>query len=173
MSFTRFTAIAAGAVLMGSVALADNHGEMPATVVDIVVNSDAHTTLEAAVVAAGMAETLSGEGPFTIFAPTDAAFGALPAGALDAALAEESKDTLKAILGCHAVAAKAMAADVIAMVEQGGGTAEVTTVGNCKLNLTVADGMVKINDVVTVTAADLAAGNGVVHVIDGVLMPAM
>lgn len=118
MRLPRIAAIAATAALMGSVALADNH-EMPATVADIVVNSDDHTTLETAVIAAGMAETLSGEGPFTIFAPTDAAFASLPEGALDAALAEESKDTLKAILGCHAVAAKAMAADVIAMVEQG------------------------------------------------------
>lgn len=169
MRLTRIVAVAATA-LMGSMALAQ---DTPATVVDIVVNSDDHTTLESAVVAADMAETLSGAGPFTVFAPTDAAFAALPEGALDAALAEESKETLKAILGCHAVASKAMAADVIALVEQGGGSAEVTTVGNCRLTLTVADGVVRINDAVTVTAADLAAGNGVVHVIDGVLMPAM
>mgnify|MGYP002717501374 CR=1 FL=1 len=170
MRLTGITTFAAAAVLMGSVALAQ---DTPATVVDIIVNSDDHATLESAVVAAGMAETLSGEGPFTIFAPTDEAFAALPDGALDAALAEESKDTLKAILGCHALASKAMAADVIALVEQGGGSAEVTTVGNCRLTLTVADGTVRINDAVTVTAADLVAGNGVVHVIDGVLMPAM
>ena len=170
MYLTRIAAVAAVTALTGFGALAQ---DMPATVVDIIVNSDDHTTLESAVVAAGMAETLSGAGPFTIFAPTDAAFAALPEGALDAALAEESKDTLKAILGCHAVASKAMAADVIALVEQGGGSAELTTVGNCRLTLTVADGAVRINDAVTVTAADLAAGNGVVHVIDGVLMPAM
>ncbi|MFC3628925.1 fasciclin domain-containing protein [Paracoccus angustae] len=170
MRLTRITAAAAATALLSSVAVAQ---DTPATVVDIVVNSEDHTTLETAVVEAGMAETLSGDGPFTIFAPTDAAFAALPDGALDAALAEESKDTLKAILGCHAVASKAMAADVIALVEQGGGSAEVTTVGNCRLNLTVADGTVRINDAVSVTAADLAAGNGVVHVIDGVLMPAM
>ncbi|WP_207100993.1 fasciclin domain-containing protein [Paracoccus shandongensis] len=170
MRLTGITTFAAAAALMGSVALAQ---DTPATVVDIIVNSDDHATLESAVVAAGMAETLSGEGPFTIFAPTDEAFAALPEGALDAALAEESKDTLKAILGCHALASKAMAADVIALVEQGGGSAEVTTVGNCRLTLTVADGTVRINDAVTVTAADLVAGNGVVHVIDGVLMPAM
>lgn len=169
MTFLK-TSIAAAAIAFAGAANADM---MPDTVVDIVVGSDAHETLEAAVIAADLAGTLSGEGPFTVFAPTDKAFGALPEGALEAALQPENKDMLTGILGCHVVAAKAMAADVVAMVEQGGGTAEVTTIGNCRLNLTVVDGMVKINDAVTVTAADLAAGNGVVHVIDGVLMPAM
>lgn len=172
MTFLKST-IAATAILLGGAAFADNHDAMPATVVDIVAGSDAHETLEAAVIAADLAGTLSGEGPFTVFAPTDDAFAALPEGALEAALLPENKEMLTSILGCHVVAAKAMAADVIAMVEEGGGMTEVTTIGNCKLNLSVADGMVKINDAVTVTAADLAAGNGVVHVINGVLMPAM
>lgn len=146
--------------------------DMPATVVDVVMNSDDHTTLETAVIEAGLAETLSGEGPYTIFAPTDDAFAALPAGALDAALAEESKETLTRILGCHVLTDKAMAADVMSMAEAGTGTATVTTLGNCRLNLTIVDGEVRINDTVTVTAADMEAGNGVVHVINGVLTPA-
>lgn len=159
--------------LSGTAALADGHGKMAGTVVDIVVGSDAHNTLEAAVIAADLAETLSGEGPFTVFAPTDEAFAALPAGALEEALKPENKDKLVQILGCHVVAAKAMAADVVKMVEEGGGSADVTTIGNCKLTLTVDHGMVKINDKVTVTAADLGAENGVVHVIRGVILPAM
>ncbi|AUM75373.1 fasciclin domain-containing protein [Paracoccus jeotgali] len=174
MTFLKTTAAAATALaLTGFATMAPAQDAMPATVVDIVVGSDAHTTLEAAVIAAGLAETLSGEGPFTVFAPTDEAFAALPAGALEDALKPENKEMLTSILGCHVVGAKAMAADVVKMVADGNGMAEVTTIGNCALKLSVMDGMVKINDSVTVTAADLEAGNGVVHVIDGVLMPAM
>lgn len=147
--------------------------DMPGTVADIVIASDDHTTLEQAVVAAGLAEALMGEGPFTVFAPTDAAFAALPEGALEEALMPENKDKLVQILGCHVVEAKAMAADVVQMIADDGGSHPVTTMGNCNLNLTLDGDMVKINDVVTVTAADLEAGNGVVHVIDGVLLPAM
>lgn len=175
-------ALTAGFALSGAAAFAENHGEakddmaatdMPATVVDIVVNSDSHTTLEQAVIAGELAEALSGEGPFTVFAPTDDAFAALPEGALEDALKPENKETLVQILGCHVVEAKAMAADVVQMINDGDGTHEVTTLGNCALKLSLDGDMVKINDAVTVTAADLEAGNGVVHVVDGVLMPAM
>ncbi|MDS9470152.1 fasciclin domain-containing protein [Paracoccus sp. MBLB3053] len=173
MTFAKFGAAAAVALSLSTVAAtADMHGSMPATVVEIVTGSEDHETLEQAVIAAGLADTLSGAGPFTVFGPTDAAFAALPEGALDDALKPENVETLQKILGCHVVASKAMAADVIGLVEQGGGMAEVTTIGNCRLRLSVMDGKVMINDAVTVTAADLAAGNGVVHVIDGVLLPA-
>ena len=148
----------------------------PATVVDVAVGSPDHTTLVQAVTAAGLAETLQGEGPFTVFAPTNAAFAALPAGALDDLLKPENKDKLVAVLGCHVVEAKAMAADVAKMIADGNGTAEITTLGKCRLNATESGGKVMIGGAggtpVTVTAADLAAGNGVVHVIDGVLLPA-
>ncbi|AUH66762.1 fasciclin domain-containing protein [Paracoccus zhejiangensis] len=147
--------------------------DMPTTVADIVMESADHTTLEQAVVAAEMGEALMGEGPFTVFAPTDAAFAALPEGALEEALMPENRDKLVQILGCHVVEAKALAADVAQMIADDGGTHPVTTMGNCSLNLTLDGDMVKINDSVTVTAADLQAGNGVVHVIDGVLLPAM
>lgn len=147
--------------------------DMPATVADIVMASDDHTTLEQAVVAAEMGEALMGEGPFTVFAPTDAAFAALPEGALEEALMPENRDKLVQILGCHVVETRALAADVVQMIADDGGSHPVTTMGNCSLNLTLDGDMVKINDAVTVTAADLEAGNGVVHVIDGVLLPAM
>lgn len=164
----RLTGSIAALMLLAGAATA----ETPATVADVVAGSADHTTLLAAVKAAGMAETLSGKGPLTVFAPTDKAFAALPKGALEDALKPENKETLTGILGCHVVGAKAMAADVVKMVTDGGGKADVTTVGNCKLHLTLDGDKVKINDAITVTAADLAAGNGVVHVIDGVLMPA-
>lgn len=147
--------------------------DMPATVADIVMASEDHTTLEQAVVAAEMGEALMGEGPFTVFAPTDAAFAALPEGALEEALMPENRDKLVQILGCHVVETRALAADVAQMIADDGGSHPVTTMGNCSLNLTLDGDMVKINDAVTVTAADLEAGNGVVHVIDGVLLPAM
>ena len=147
--------------------------DMPATVADIVMESEDHTTLEQAVVAAEMGEALMGEGPFTVFAPTDAAFAALPDGALEEALMPENRDKLVQILGCHVVETRALAADVAQMIADDGGSHPVTTMGNCSLNLTLDGDMVKINDAVTVTAADLEASNGVVHVIDGVLLPAM
>ena len=147
--------------------------DMLATVADIVMASEDHTTLEQAVVAAEMGEALMGEGPFTVFAPTDAAFAALPDGALEEALMPENRDKLVQILGCHVVETRALAADVVQMIADDGGSHPVTTMGNCSLNLTLDGDMVKINDAVTVTAADLEAGNGVVHVIDGVLLPAM
>ncbi|WBU53968.1 fasciclin domain-containing protein [Paracoccus sp. SCSIO 75233] len=170
LSFAMTTAFAFAA----SASLAqDAMQDMPATVVDIVVGSEDHETLEAAVIAAGLAEALSGDGPLTVFAPTDAAFAALPEGALETALMPENQDQLVQILGCHVVETKALAADVVQMIADDGGMHEVITMGNCSLNLSLDGDMVKINDVVTVTAADLEAGNGVVHVVDGVLLPAM
>lgn len=167
-------ATTAAVTLFATAAVAQQAADsMPATVADIVMESGDHTTLETAVVTAGLGEALMGEGPFTIFAPTDAAFAALPEGALEEALMPENRDKLVQILGCHVVEAKAMAADVVQMIADDGGSHQVTTMGNCALNLTLDGDMVKINDVVTVTAADLEAGNGVVHVVDGVLLPAM
>ncbi|MFC0340394.1 fasciclin domain-containing protein [Paracoccus niistensis] len=173
MSFARtFTAAALFAASAGA-ALAQ---DAPATVVDVAVGSPDHTTLVQAVTAAGLAETLQGAGPFTVFAPTNAAFAALPAGALDDLLKPENKEQLVGVLGCHVVEAKAMAADVTKMIADGNGSAEITTLGNCRLTATSMDGKVMIGGAggtpVTVTAADLEAGNGVVHVIDGVLLPA-
>lgn len=155
----------------GGTALADNHGDMPATVVDVAVENDGFSTLVAAVTEAGLVETLSGEGPFTVFAPTDEAFAA----ALEALglTAEEllASDDLAGILTYHVVAGKLMAADVLAAVERGDGTAVVETVNGATIDVTVEDGMVMLNGVATVAATDLEAGNGVVHVIDAVILP--
>jgi len=146
-------------------------------IVENAVNSADHTTLVAAVQAAGLVETLSGEGPFTVFAPTNEAFAALPAGTVDNLLKPENKDMLVKILTCHVLATKALSTDVVSMAEADGGTHEVTTVGGCKLWLSVEGGMVKIKDeaggVATVTIADVLQSNGVIHVIDKVLLPAM
>jgi len=145
--------------------------QMADTVVDIAVGSEAHTVLVAAVTEAGLVETLQSEGPFTVFAPTDEAFAA----ALEALgiTAEEllASEGLAGILTYHVVAGKLMAADVIAAVEAGGGEAVVETVNGATISVTVVDGMVMINGSATVAAADLEAGNGVVHVIDAVILP--
>ena len=146
-------------------------------IVDNGVNSTHHTTLVAAVTAAGLVETLSGPGPFTVFAPVNAAFEALPAGTVDTLLKPESKDQLTKVLTCHVIGAKAMAADVTKMVMDGGGEHKVKTVGGCELTLKAADGKVTVTDengtVATVTIADVDQSNGVIHVVDKVLLPKM
>jgi uncharacterized surface protein with fasciclin (FAS1) repeats len=147
------------------------------TIVDTAVGSADHTTLVAAVKAAGLVETLSGAGPFTVFAPTNAAFEALPAGTVDGLLKPEAKDQLTKILTCHVVPAAAMAADVAKMIADGSGMAKVMTVGGCELTAKLEGDKVMIMDetgaMATVTAADLAGSNGVIHVIDKVLLPKM
>lgn len=146
-------------------------------IIENAVNSKDHTTLVAAVQAAGLVETLSGAGPFTVFAPTNAAFEALPAGTVDNLLLPENKDTLTRILTCHVVAANAMSDAVKQMVMDDGGTHEVTTVGGCKLWLSTEGDMIKVKDenggTATVTIADVAQSNGVIHVVDAVLLPKM
>jgi uncharacterized surface protein with fasciclin (FAS1) repeats len=137
--------------------------EAPKTVVDIAVGSPDHTTLVAAVTAAGLVETLSGTGPFTIFAPTNAAFAALPAGTVDNLLKPESKDQLTSVLTYHVVAGNVMAADL-------SDGQVVKTLNGQDLTVSIKDGKVMINGA-TVTAADLAGSNGVIHVVDAVLLP--
>jgi len=146
-------------------------------IIENAVNSKDHTTLVAAVKAAGLVETLEGPGPFTVFAPTDAAFKALPAGTVENLLKPENKAMLVKILTCHVIAAKALSTDVSSMAMADGGTHEVTTVGGCKLWLSVKDGKVMIKDeaggMATVTVADVIQSNGVIHVVDAVLLPKM
>ena len=146
-------------------------------IIENAVNSKDHTTLVAAVKAAGLVETLQGKGPFTVFAPTNEAFAALPAGTVETLLKPENKDKLVKILTCHVVGAAAMAADVAKMAKDDGGTHEVTTVGGCKLKLSVKDDKVMITDetggTAMVTIADVQQSNGVIHVIDHVLLPKM
>jgi uncharacterized surface protein with fasciclin (FAS1) repeats len=133
------------------------------TVVDIAIGSPDHTTLVAAVQAAGLVETLNGDGPFTVFAPTNAAFSALPAGTVDGLLKPEAKADLTSVLTYHVVAGNVMSGDLT-------DGQMVTTLNGKQLKVTIKDGKVMIGDA-TVTAADLAGSNGVVHVIDKVLLP--
>lgn len=136
---------------------------LPATVVAIAQASPDHSTLVAAVTAAELVETLSGEGPFTVFAPTNAAFEQLPAGTLDNLLKPENKATLTGILTYHVVPGKLKAADLV-------DGQKLKTVNGAELTVGVTDAGVTI-DGALVTAADLEAGNGVVHVINAVVLP--
>jgi uncharacterized surface protein with fasciclin (FAS1) repeats len=146
------------------------------TIVENAMNSADHTTLVAAVKAADLVETLQGDGPFTVFAPTNEAFAALPAGTVDMLLMPENKDQLATILACHVVAADAMSAAIEKMVADDGGAHTVKTVGGCEFTAMTKDGGLQIEDgqgnVATVTIADVDQSNGVIHVIDKVLLPA-
>jgi uncharacterized surface protein with fasciclin (FAS1) repeats len=146
-------------------------------IIDNAVNSADHTTLVAAVKAAGLVDTLKGPGPFTVLAPTNAAFDALPAGTLDTLLKPENKATLTKILTCHVIPALAMFADITKMAMDDGGEHVVDTVGGCKLTLKSNNGKVTVTDengtVANVTVADVKQSNGVIHVIDAVLTPKM
>lgn len=148
--------------------------QMSKTVVDVAVGSKDHTTLVAAVKAAGLVETLSGKGPFTVFAPTNAAFAALPAGTVDTLLKPESKAALTGILTYHVVAGNLDAAAVVKAITDGHGKAVVKTVQGGSLTATLEGKNVILTDdkggKATVVAADLKGSNGVVHVIDHVLM---
>jgi uncharacterized surface protein with fasciclin (FAS1) repeats len=144
-------------------------------IVENAVNSKAHTTLVAAVKAAGLVETLQSAGPFTVFAPTNKAFEKLPAGAVDNLLKPENKAALTSVLTYHVVAGKFNASDVAGLIKKGGGKAEVTTVVGGKLTLMMKGKKLRIKDekggVATVTIKDVNQSNGVIHVIDNVLMP--
>jgi len=136
----------------------------PATIVDVAVGNPDFSTLVAAITAAGLGETLAGEGPFTVFAPTNAAFAALPAGTLDSLLLPENKDQLTAILTYHVVPGTVMAADLPATAT------DVATVNGAMVSVVAAPEGATVNGA-KITAADVAASNGVIHVIDTVLLP--
>lgn len=171
----KFAAIAVASVLMLSACGSDDSSsdttvpavdttEMtmePGTVVAVAQGNEDFSTLVAALTAAELVDALSGEGPFTVFAPTNAAFAALPAGLLDKLLLPENKDVLTKILTYHVVPAKVMAEDVTA--------GDVTTVEGSTFAITT-EGGVKVNTA-NVTATDIAASNGVIHVIDAVIVP--
>ena len=146
-------------------------------IVENAVNSADHTTLVAAVQAAGLAETLSGAGPFTVFAPTNDAFAKLPAGTVETLLKPENKETLTKILTCHVVGKDVMAAALQGMIADDKGTHPVPTLGGCVLQATYEGDMIKLTDemgnVATITIADVKQSNGVIHVIDTVMLPKM
>ncbi|AXS41024.1 fasciclin domain-containing protein [Breoghania sp. L-A4] len=176
------TAILAGTLAVSGAAFAKNPMVGGAAmyesknIVENAVNSKDHTTLVAAVKAAGLVDTLSGEGPFTVFAPTNDAFAALPEGTVETLLKPENKDMLTKILTCHVVAADAMSSAINKMVADDGGAHPVKTVGGCEFTAMTKDGKIMIEDgkgnVATVTIADVEQSNGVIHVIDTVLLPA-
>lgn len=143
-------------------------------IIENAVNSKDHTTLVAAVKAAGLVETLEGKGPFTVFAPTNEAFNKLPKGTVETLLKPENKAMLQAVLTYHVVAGKWSAADVMAAIKKGKGTAEVKTVQGGKLWFMMDGKDVWIKDEkggkAKITIADVNQSNGVIHVIDTVLM---
>jgi uncharacterized surface protein with fasciclin (FAS1) repeats len=132
-------------------------------IVDTAVGAGQFQTLAAALKAAGLVETLKGTGPFTVFAPTDAAFAKLPAGTIENLLKPENKDQLTAILTYHVVPGEVTAADVVKLDE-------AETVNGATVDVTASGGKVMVNDA-NVTTADIAASNGVIHVIDSVILP--
>ena len=144
-------------------------------IVENAVNSKDHTTLVAAVKAAGLVETLEGPGPFTVFAPTNEAFNKLPAGTVDNLVKPENKDTLVKILTYHVVAGKMTSKDLMKAIKKGGGKAELKTVQGETLTATASGGKIMLTDakggMSTVTIADVIQSNGVIHVVDTVLMP--
>jgi uncharacterized surface protein with fasciclin (FAS1) repeats len=144
-------------------------------IIENAINSKDHTTLVAAVKAAGLVETLSGAGPFTVFAPTNDAFNMLPAGTVDNLVKPENKTTLTSILTYHVVAGRLDSKELMKMVKDGKGIAMLTTVQGEKLTVMEKDGSVWIKDskggMAKVTTKDVYQKNGVIHVIDHVLMP--
>lgn len=154
-----FIALTAAASFLGAPAFAQDMD-----IVDTAVGAGTFTTLVAAVTAAGLVETLKGEGPFTVFAPTDAAFAALPAGTVEDLLKPENKDKLVALLTYHVVAGKVMSTDLTEGMK-------AATVNGAEVTITL-DGGAKVNGA-TISTADIVAKNGVIHVIDAVIMPPM
>ncbi|WP_295638383.1 fasciclin domain-containing protein [Novosphingobium sp.] len=145
------------------------------TIVANAVNSKDHTTLVAAVKAAGLVETLSSPGPFTVFAPTNAAFAKLPAGTVETLIKPENKGTLTTVLTYHVVAGRVTSADLLKKIKAGKGKAVLTTVQGEPLTASLMRGHVMLTDAKggksMVTIADVLQSNGVIHVVDTVLMP--
>lgn len=164
MSTTEKTKMVGGAAMYPSKDIVDN-----------AVNSKDHTTLVAAVKAAGLVETLKGAGPFTVFAPTNSAFDKLPKGTVESLVMPENKVTLSKILTYHVVAGKMDAEAIQAAIKKGNGKAELTTVAGGKLWAWMKEGKLVLKDekdgMSTVTIADVQQKNGVIHVVDTVLMP--
>lgn len=144
-------------------------------IVENASQSKDHTTLVAAVKAAGLVGVLTGKGPFTVFAPTNAAFAKLPKGTVETLLKPENKAKLTKILTYHVVGTKALSGAVVQMIKDGGGKAEIKTVSGDMIYASLKDGKVMITDEMgrsaTVTIADVMQSNGVIHVVDTVLLP--
>ncbi|MGA9463524.1 MAG: fasciclin domain-containing protein [Terracidiphilus sp.] len=170
LSLSASSALAQRDPMVGGAAMYANKN-----IVENAVNSKDHTTLVAAVKAAGLVETLEGPGPFTVFAPTNAAFDKLPAGTVDTLLKPENKDQLAKVLTYHVVAGKVSSQQLVGLIAKGGGKAELKTVEGGTLTATLQGGKVVLTDekggTATVTIADVDQSNGVIHVVDAVLLP--
>ncbi len=144
-------------------------------IVDVAVSSEAHSTLVAAVKAADLVATLKSKGPFTVFAPTNDAFAKLPAGTVETLLKAENKAALAGVLTYHVVAGSFDAKAVVAAIQKGKGKFVITTVAGGKLTAGIENGQVVLTDEnggkATVTTTDLKASNGIIHVIDSVVLP--
>ena len=164
------SANAGASVMVGGAAMYPNR-----TIVENAVNSRDHTTLVAAVTAAGLVETLSGPGPFTVFAPTNAAFAKLPAGTVETLLQTANRSTLQSVLTYHVVPGTLTAADLMARIKAGGGRAQLTTVQGGKLTASMMGDRIMLVDakggMSHVTQANVTQSNGVIHVTDGVSLP--
>jgi uncharacterized surface protein with fasciclin (FAS1) repeats len=154
-----------GALAVGGAALAGSH-DGPGDIVDIAAGAGSLETLVAAVEAAGLVDTLKGEGPFTVFAPTDEAFAKLPEGTVESLLMEENRDQLVAVLTYHVVPGRVMAADAA------GNTVELASVQGQSVTVDGSGYGVTVEGA-NVTRADIMASNGVIHIIDAVILPAM
>jgi uncharacterized surface protein with fasciclin (FAS1) repeats len=157
------TALLALTVLLSSEVFGGHHAKAKADIVDTAVAAGTFSTLAAALEAGGLVGTLKGDGPYTVFAPTDEAFAKLPAGTVESLLKPENKDQLVAILTYHVVAGNVQAADVVKLTS-------ATTVNGSDVKVSVSEGDVFINDS-RVVAANVEASNGVIHVVDTVLIP--
>src|SRR5436190_16276580 len=167
---------AASAQMMKENPMVDGAAMYPTkTIVQNAMNSADHTTLVAAVKAAGLVDTLKGPGPFTVFAPTNAAFGKLPAGTVDTLLKPENKEMLTKVLTYHVVAGKWSAAELRKMIKKAGGKAELKTVSGGKLWAMVHNNMIVLHDekggMSIVAQVDVFQSNGVIHVVDAVVLP--
>ncbi len=170
LGFTSMTGMAQKDPMVGGAAMYPTKN-----IVENAVNSKDHTTLVAAVKAAGLVDTLEGTGPFTVFAPTNEAFDKLPAGTVDTLLKPENKDQLKKVLTYHVVSGKMSAKDIEKAIKAGGGKASLTTVAGGTLTAMKKDGKIVLTDekggTSTVTIANVYQSNGVIHVVDAVLLP--
>lgn len=190
LRFTTAAALALGLVpLTACTTMSDNSADVAATtttvggaamyasrdILENAVNSRDHTTLVAAVKAAGLVETLSGPGPFTVFAPTNAAFAKLPAGTVDTLLQPANIATLQSVLTYHVVPGRVTANDLLTMIKAGGGQSRLTSVQGSQLTASVMSGRVMLTDakggMSHVTQADVMQSNGIIHVTDSVSLP--
>lgn len=176
MRVSRLLRQVAAAALIMSIPSAGSAGSPKGNIVAAAQTSPDHKTLVAAVKAAKLVDTLASKGPFTVFAPTDAAFAKLPAGTLGTLLKPENRDQLTKILTFHVISGQYTAAAILQLIDQGGGEAKLTTVEGSQLTARLQDGKVVVVDanggVANVVQADLLQSNGVIHVTDAVSLPA-